>query len=141
MINYKIANIFKKNQTCKKNYSHSKKDTDPYDISTMEWDQFERAKSILKMLQVSWAESILIKGPRSFQRGSLSFCRSKGVKVGDFEKNSVAQPQSNHMRASQVRVPGTLHLQPFSIQKVTVPLWKDLDLVINISSVQDTDSI
>ena len=42
---------------------------------------FERAKSIFKMLPVSWAESMLTSGSRPFQRGTEDLYMSKGFKV------------------------------------------------------------
>ena len=35
----------------------------------------------------------------------------------------------------------TVTLQPFDLQRLTVPLWKDLDPFDNIASAQETDSI
>ena len=35
----------------------------------------------------------------------------------------------------------TVTVQPFDLQRLTVPLWKDIDSVANISSAQEIKSI
>ena len=36
---------------------------------------------------------------------------------------------------------GSVTLQPFDLQRLTVPFWKDLEPVVNIFSVKETASI
>ena len=58
---------------------------------------FERTKPSFEILLVSWASSMFLKSFRSFQRGTVELCRSKGCKVSSsqswrFEKNSATWP-------------------------------------------------
>ena len=93
---------------------------------------------------------------RSFKRGTVSLCRSKDCKVASLqslrsEKKFAARHTTHHM---QVRVLNegnilkdwptarpTATLQPFDLQRPTVPLWKNLDPVVNIISDQRAGSI
>ena len=97
----------------------------------------------------------LLRRLRSFQRGTVGLCRSTGVKVTScqswrFEKNSANWPTSNHTSASQVwflddkiilQLWRFVTLQPVDLQRPTVPLWKDIDLVIKLFSAQGFGSI
>ena len=56
----------------------------------------------------------------------------------------------HHVHAAQVRVLDnliilkvwqTVTLQTFDLQRLTVPLWKDIELIVNIFSAQDTSNI
>ena len=58
-------------------------------------------------------------------------------------KKSATRTESNHTRAAQVNVPDdlitfkvlqTLTLYPFDSKKLSVPLWKDFDPVVNLVS-------
>ena len=86
--------------------------------------------------------SFLLRRFRSFQRGTVGLCRSNSCRVMScqswrFEKNSAARPESNHKRAARARLPDgkiiskvwwTTTLQPFDLQRPTIPLRKDLNL-------------
>ena len=90
----------------------------------------------------------LLRGLRSFQRGTVGLCRSIGVKIARcqswrFKKNLATRPTSNHTSAARVRFPDDgiilqflqlATLQPVDLQRPTVPLWKDLNL-FNIYSI------
>ena len=92
---------------------------------------------------------------KSFQNGTLIVCRSTGCKVTScqswrFEKNSAARLESNHTCAVQVpvldnliilKISWTVTLQPFDLQRLTLPFWKDLDPIGNKVSAQETGSI
>ena len=79
----------------------------------------------------------------SFQRGTVGLCKSTGCKVTSchiwrFEKNSATRPTSNHTSAAQVRFPDDriilqlwkrVTLQPVDLQRPTIPLWKELNLL------------
>ena len=79
---------------------------------------------------------------RSFKRGTVSLCRSKGCKTTSCqswrsEKNPAARPTSHHTSAARVWFPDDkiilqlwqlVTLQPVDLQTPTVPLWKDLNL-------------
>ena len=72
----------------------------------------------------------------------VGLCRANGCKVTScqnwrFEKNSAILPESNYLTAALVWVPGnriilkvwwTITLKPFDLQRLTVPLLKDLNL-------------
>ena len=84
----------------------------------------------------------MFKRLRSFHRGTLDLCGSKGCKVIScqswrFEKNSVSQPEWNHLVGAWVRVLDdwiilkvwwTITLQPFDVQRLAVRS-KDLNLL------------
>ena len=90
----------------------------------------------------------LLRRLRSFQRGTVGLCRSTGIKITScqcwrFEKNSATRPTSNHTSAARVRFTDDrimlqlwqlVTLQPVDLQRPTVPLWKDLDL-LNIHTI------
>ena len=90
-----------------------------------------------KSFQSSQLTLILLRGLRSLQRGTVGLCMSKGCKVMRcwmFEKNSAAQPESNHSRVTQVwlldgriilQLLQLVTLQPVDLQRPIVPLWKD----------------
>ena len=64
----------------------------------------------LKSYQSSELKLCMLKRLRSFQRGTVSICRSIGIKVTScqswrFEKNSAMRPTLNHTRAAWVRFP------------------------------------
>ena len=79
---------------------------------------------------------------RSFKRGTVSLNRSKGCKITSCqswrsEKNPATRPDSNQTRVARVRVLDdqiifkvwqATTLQPFDLQRLTVPLLKDLNL-------------
>ena len=89
---------------------------------------------------------------RSFKRGTVSLCRSKGCKTTSCqswrsEKNPAARPTSHYARAAQVRFPDDkiilqlwqlVTLQPVDLQRPTVPFWKDLNLFKKSFSIQRT---
>ena len=62
-------------------YSRSKKDTPTTKEVLMKWVKFEGAKLIFEVFSVSLAETRLLTGSRSFQRGAMGSCRSKECKV------------------------------------------------------------
>ena len=84
---------------------------------------------------------------RSFKRGTLCLCRSKGCKITSFqswrsEKNPAARPTSHHTSAARIWFPDDriilklwqlVTLKPVDIKRPTVPLWKDLNLLLNLN--------
>ena len=84
----------------------------------------------------------LLRGLRSFQRGTVGPCRSTGCKVTNCqswrcEKNSADWPELNYSRVAwgQLLYNGIIFqlwqlvtLQPVDLQRPTVPFWKDLNL-------------
>ena len=78
---------------------------------------------------------------RSFQRGTVCLCLSNTYKVTRCqswrsEENSTTRPESNHMRGTRLpdngiifKVWRTTTLQPFDLQRLTVPLCKNLNLL------------
>ena len=110
------------------------------------------------MLPVSWAEVMLTTVSRSFQKGTLNLCRSKICKViccqsWRFEKKSAAQPPwSWTLHAWGLGLSPEWFDHPKSLmdhnfagslwpKRLTVPLWKDLDLVVCIAPAQETGKI
>ena len=75
-----------------------------YQRSTWNRDHFERAKPISKILPVSWAETILTKMSKSFQRGTVSLCRLNGCKA--------TIPQTVNCPESNPGYPCVLPLRP-----------------------------
>ena len=92
---------------------------------------------------------------RSFQRGTLGLCRSKDCKVTTCQSWRMILSSGNRTRAAHVLFEvgrmaeffSNLHLwqlvtlHPFGLQSPKSHFWKDLDLVVNIVSVNKTDSI
>ena len=97
-----------------------------------------------------------------FTKGKISFdaknLRSVGqraakllaVKVGGLKKKSVARPwpHLNHSVAFKnawgqiiLKVSWLVTLQPFNLQRFTLPLWKDLNFLCYILSDKETGSI
>jgi hypothetical protein len=99
------------------------------------------AKPIFKTLSFSW-QNIFIIWSRSFKRSTIDSNRSKAFTLTssqsrNSEKNSVARPMLNYVWAAKVwlldnrinlKVWQTVTLQPFGIQRLIIPLWKDLYL-------------
>ena len=125
----------------------------PLTVINCKWGRFYREKPIFKLLPVSWGNTMLILGSRSFQMCTVGLFFSKGCKISSLEiwkKKSAVRPKLNHMCAARVPVPDdwinltvwrTVTLQPFDLQRLTVPLWKDLEPIVNIVSAQETSSI
>ena len=92
---------------------------------------------------------------RSFKRGTVSLCRSMGCKVVVCQTLKMIWLSRKRTRAALVwfefgRVAGffsdlqlwqLVALQPFDLQRPTVPVQKDINLIANISSAQETSSI
>ena len=107
---------------------------------------FDRAQPIFKILPVSGAETMFTNRSRSFQRGALDLCRSMSCKFTvcqtllDSPIIQDSNPGCTHL--VQIRLSGWIFsnlqlwklvtLQHFDLQRPTVPLWKGLELVVNI---------
>ena len=99
------------------------------------WGLFGKTKRTFEMLTDPWSEKWLKTGSRSFQRGTVGLCRSNLKFEG---KKSAPQPELHHMHAAQIRVSNnltiyivwqTVTLQPFELQRLAIPLLKDLNLI------------
>ena len=102
-------------------------------------------------MSVSWAEIMSTTGSISFQRGTTDVCGSKKCKFTycqswRFEKNSASWLESNHTCAAQVQDLDnliilkdwlTLTFLPFDLQRLAVPLWKDVDDVFTCLCSRD----
>ena len=110
----------------------------------------EGVKPILKMLPVSWEETVLISGSRSLQRDTVGLYRLQVCKVTScqrwrFEKNSAAgQSRTTHLqpRFESWTIGSSSNFDgPFNLQRLTVTLWKYFDPIVNIFSSQETGRI
>ena len=99
--------------------------------------QFERAKLTFKTIPVSWAENMLTTDSNSFQRGTVTLCRLKGCKVTVHQTLRMIKI----VRDSNPGCRQLVTLKLFDIQRPTVPLWKDLEPVVNILFAQETGCI
>ena len=103
----------------------------------------------------SWSENMLMRGFKSFQRGTVDLCRSKGCKVKVHQTLrmillSKYQTLAAHVRCLVGRVAGfysslqlwqLVTLESFDLQRCTVPLRKDLIPIVNMLSAQESDII
>ena len=124
-------------------YNRGKKDIYHYNISIVEmgslWNgqiNLDNASTLLDRDFVNRRGLDLLKQVFWVSVGQRTV-KLQAVKVGD-PKNPAASPESNHMRPSWVRVPDdgimfkvwqATTLQPFDLQRLTIPLWKDLNLL------------
>ena len=96
-----------------------------------------------KSCQTSELKLCMLGRLRSFQRGTVGLFRSPGSKVTScqswrVDKKFCPQPESNHTSAALVRFLDDriilqlwqlVTLQSVDLQRPTVPLWKDLNLL------------
>ena len=111
-------------------------------VPTCNWGHFERKKLIFKTLPLSWADTMLTTRSRSFQRGTVSLCRSKGWKVVVRQSLRIIQLSWAWTWAAHVwfntgqaaecfsylQLSQLVTLQPFDLQRLKVHLLKDLNL-------------
>ena len=91
---------------------------------------------------------------RPFQRGTVGLCRSTGCKVTGCQSWRMILSSGNRTRAARIwfeygwvaeffsnlQLWKLVTLQHFDLQRPTVPLWKGLELVVNILA-QETGRI
>ena len=63
----------------------------------------------------------------------MGLCMSKGSQITSW--------QSWRFEKKFCHLAGVMTLQPLDLHRLTVHLWKDLELIINIISAQETGSI
>ena len=80
----KRAFINTSGQGCQDWYSRGKKISTPIRKALCKWGHFEREALIFKKMSVFWEEIILPTRSKSFQRGTVGLCKSKGCKVTRF---------------------------------------------------------
>ena len=86
-----------------------------------------------------YCESLLVKGLQSY---SLSnFEDDKIVRDSNPSCMHVVRRGPGNRIFSNLQLRQLVALQPFNLQKLTIPLQKDLDLFVNILSAQETSSI
>ena len=91
----------------------------------------------LSKLPVSWAESVLTTWSRSLQRGNVSPLNFEGDEIVWYSNLGhtcvvwLWQGGRTFFRPPNWQL---VTLQPFNLQRPTVPLWKDLELIVNINS-------
>ena len=85
---------------------------------------------------------MFVKGLRSFQRGTVGLCRSTGFKITSCQSWRMILSSRNPTQAALVWFDSgrgqTLTLTPVDLQRPTVPLWKDLNHLNIIISIQRT---
>ena len=103
----------------------------------------------------SWSETMLMRGFKSFQRGTVDLCRSKGCKVKVHQTLRMILLSKYQTLAAFVRcLVGRLAeffsslqlwqlvtLESFDLQRCTVPLWTRSNIFFNILYAKVRDSI
>ena len=135
------------------NYSYETSKTYGYLISPMKMSHFDRAKPTLKLLLASWTFYSFLKGFRSFNAKNLESVGQRAAKWlaiklwewFDFAQNRTRADWPTGAGAGwqtfacDLQLWQLLTLKPCYLQKPTLPLWKDLTLVVNILSAQEND--
>ena len=120
----------------------------PY-VNEVNWNE---QNLYLKSCQTFELKLCILERLRSFQRGTVGLFRSTGSKVTScqswrVDKKFCPRPESKHTSAVQVRFPDEriilqlgqlVTLEPVDLQRPTLPLWKDLNL-LNIHSFNSED--
>ena len=93
-----------------------------------------------KIFPKRYCESLYVKRLQSYQLSKLEVWQ-KVLPCGRSRTRRVWPGFESRPILIILNVWRTVTLQPFDLQRLTVPLWKDLDSVVNIFSAQETGSI